>query len=218
MIDIALTDIKLLGGLSMVAQREPRRMTVDEWLELERTSHDIKHEYIDGWVYAMSGGSLAHGRIGSNTVRALEDALATAGSPCDVYNSDVAVRLSARRYTYPDASVTCDERDRSAPDKTEVQVPCVIVEVLSDSTEAYDRGRKFGLYRACPSVQEYVLIATKYQAVEVFRRTSQGWAIYQSYGQGDEIELTSLGVRFPLAALYRNAGVPEVIEDLEGQV
>ena len=213
-----MTDTEFQGGLTMVAQREPQHMTVDEWRELERTSHDIKHEYIDGQVYAMSGGSLAHGRIGSNVVRTLEDALATAGKPCDVYNSDVAARLSPRRYTYPDASVTCDERDRSAPDKTEVQAPRLIVEVLSDSTEAYDRGRKFGLYRACPTVQEYVLVATKYQAVEVYRRTPQGWAIYQSYGPGDEIELTSLEVRFPLAALYKNAGVPEAMEDPEGEV
>jgi Uma2 family endonuclease len=218
MIRRAMTDIQFQGGLTMVAQREAQHMTVDEWRELERTSHDIKHEYIDGQVYAMSGGSLAHGRIGSNTVRTLEDALATAGKPCDVYNSDVAARLSPRRYTYPDASVTCDERDRSAPDKTDVQAPCVIVEVLSDSTEAYDRGRKFGLYRACPTIQEYVLVATKYQAVEVYRRAPQGWAIYQSYGPGDEVELTSLGVRFPLAALYKNAGVLEEMEDPEGEV
>lgn len=202
----------------MVAQREPQHMTVDEWRELERTSHDIKHEYIDGQVYAMSGGSLAHGRIGSNAVRTLEDALATARKSCDVYNSDVAARLSPRRYTYPDASVTCDERDRPAPDRTEVQAPRVIVEVLSDSTEAYDRGRKFGFYRACPTVQEYILVATRYQAVEVYRRTPKGWAIYQSYGPGDEIELTSLEVHFPLTALYKNAGVPEAIEDLEGEV
>ena len=202
----------------MVVQREPQYMTVDEWRTLERTSHDSKHEYIDGQVYAMSGGSLAHGRIGSNTVRTREDALATASNPCDVYNSDVAVRLSPRRYTYPDASVTCHERDQATPEKTEVQAPCVIVEVLSDSTEAYDRGRKFGLYRACPTIQEYVLVATRYQAVEVFRRTPQGWAIYQSYGPGDEIELTSLGIRFPLAALYKNAGVVEAMEDFEGEI
>ena len=163
----------------------------------------------------MSGGSLAHGRIASNAVRTLEDALASAGKPCDVYNSDVAARLSPRRYTYPDASVTCDERDRPAPDKTEVQAPCVIIEVLSDSTEAYDRGRKFSFYRACPTVQEYVLIATRYQAVEVYRRTLQGWAIYQSYGPGDEVEITSLNVHFPLAALYKNAGVPEVMGEME---
>ena len=74
------------------------------------------------------------------------------------------------------------------------------------------------MYRVCPTVQEYVLVATKYQAVEVYRRTPQGWAIYQSYGPGDEIELTSLGVRFPLAALYKNAGVLEVLEDPEGEV
>ena len=202
----------------MVAQREPQYMTVDEWRTLERTSHDSKHEYIDGQVYSMAGGSLAHGRIGSNTVRTLEDALAAASNPCDVYNSDVAVRLSPRRYTYSDASVTCYERDQAAPEKTEVQAPCLIVEVLSDSTEAYDRGRKFGLYRACPTIQEYVLVATRYQAVEVFRRTPQGWAIYQSYGPGDEIELTSLGIRFPLAALYKNAGVVEAMEDFEGEI
>ena len=202
----------------MVAQREPHYMSVDEWRELELNSHDIKHEYIDGQVYAMSGGSLAHGRIGSNAVRTLEDALAAKGKPCDVYNSDVAARLSSTRYTYPDASVTCDERDRSAPDKTDVQVPRVIVEVLSDSTEAYDRGRKFGLYRACPTVQEYVLVATRYQAVEVYRRTPQGWTSYQAYGPGDEIELTSLGIHFPMTMLYRNAGVPEAIDDPKGEV
>jgi Uma2 family endonuclease len=218
MIRRVMTDIQLQGGMTMVAQREPRHMTVDEWRALERTSSDIKHEYIDGQVYAMSGGSLAYGRIASNAVRTLEDALARKGKACDVYNSDVATRLSPRRYTYPDASVTCDERDRPAPDKTDVQAPCVIVEVLSDSTEAYDRGRKFGLYRACPTVQEYILVATRYQAVEVYRRTPQGWAIYQSYGPGDEIELTSLDVRFSFAALYKNAGVPEAMEDPEGEV
>lgn len=202
----------------MVAQRKTSHMSVDEWRELERTSHDIKHEYIDGQTYAMSGGSLAHGRIGSNAIRTLEDALASTGRPCDVYNSDVAARLSPRRYTYPDASVTCDERDRPAPDKTEVQAPCVIIEVLSDLTEAYDRGRKFSFYRACPTVQEYVLVATRYQAVEVYRRTQQGWAIYQSYGPGDEVEITSLDVRFPLTALYKNAGVPEAVEETEGEI
>ena len=85
----------------MVAQREPQHMTIDEWRELERTSHDSKHEYIDGQVYAMSGGSLAHGRIGSNAVRTLEDALATARKPCDVYNSDVAARSHPGATTTP---------------------------------------------------------------------------------------------------------------------
>jgi Uma2 family endonuclease len=193
-------------------------MTVAEWRELERNAHDVKHEYVDGQVYAMSGGSLAHGRIGSNAIRALEDVLAARSKACSVYNSDVAVRLSATRYTYPDVSVTCDERDQSTPDKVEVQAPRVIVEVLSDSTEAYDRGRKFGLYRACPTVQEYVLIATRYQAVEVYRRTEQGWTNYQAYRVSDELELMSLDVHFPVAVLYKNAGVPAVTDDPEGEV
>src|SRR5579863_6962886 len=192
----------------MVAQPSPRGMSVDEWRELERTSHDIKHEYIDGHVYAMSGVSLAHGSVGSNVVRTLQDALRAAHRPCYTYNSDVAVRISSRRYTYPDASVTCDERDRPTPDKTEVQSPRVIVEVLSDSTEAFDRGRKFGMYRACPTVEEYMLIATKYQAVEVYRRTSQSWT-YDAYGPKDEVELTSLAITISVAALYRDSGVPE---------
>lgn len=202
----------------MVAQEQARRrMTVEEWRALERASHDIKHEYIDGHVYAMSGGSLSHGRIGRNVVRTLEDALAAAGRPCYVYNSDVAARLSARRYTFPDASVSCDERDRPARDKTEIEAPRLIVEVLSDSTEAYDRGTKFSYYRACPHVQEYVLVATKYQSVEVYRRTEQGWT-FDAYGPDEEIELTSIEARIPVSSLYRGAGVPEETEEVEGEV
>lgn len=202
----------------MVASENARHvMTVDEWRILERTSHDVKHEYIDGHVYAMSGGSLSHGRIGSNAVRALEDALAAADRPCNVYNSDVAARLSPRRYTYPDASVTCDDRDRPTRDKAEIETPRLIVEVLSDSTEAYDRGRKFSYYRACPHVQEYVLIATRYQAVEVYRRAAQEWA-FHAYERGEEIELESIAARIPVDALYRGAGVTEETDDPEGEV
>src|SRR5437867_3393958 len=199
----------------MVAQPSWRFMSVDEWRALERQSHDIKHEYIDGQVYAMAGGSLAHSRISSNALRALEDALDD--SLCNVYNSDAAARLSPTRYTYPDATVTCDECDQATTDEREIQAPRVIVEVLSDTTEAYDRGRKFGYYRGCPTVEEYVLVASKYQAVEVYRRTPQSWT-YDAYGPSDEIELTSLAISVSVAALYRDAGVPVAMDDLEGEV
>ncbi len=200
----------------MVAQPSRQSMSVDEWRELERTTCDAKHEYIDGQIYLMAGGSRSHGRISSNAVRTLEDVLL--GTRCNVYNSDVSVRLSKTRYTYPDVSVTCDERDQPTPDETEIQFPRIIVEVLSDSTEAYDRGRKFGYYRACPTIDEYVLVASKYQIVEVYGRTAQGWTVYHAYEPGDEIELASIGVRFPLAALYRNAAVPEAADTSEGEV
>ena len=183
-------------------------MTVDEWREWERNSHDVKHEYIDEQVYAMSGGTLGPARIGLNVCARLERGLEAAGKDCNVYNSDAAVRLSSRRFTYPDASVSCDERDRPTSDKTEVQSPCVIVEVLSDATEAYDRGRKFTYYQACESVQEYVLIATRYQSVDVYRRAGKAWT-FREYGSGEEFELTSIGIRLAVRDFYRNAGVPE---------
>ena len=112
--------------------------------------------------------------------------------------------------------MTCDERDRGRV--TEVQSPRVIIEVLSDSTEARDRGRKFRNYRACPVVQEYVLVATKYQSVEVYRRTPEGWTTYHEYGPDDDVELTSIAVTFPLAALYRRTDVPENTDEPEGEV
>jgi Uma2 family endonuclease len=157
----------------MVAQREPQHMTIDEWRELERTTPDAKYEYIDGQVYLMSGGSLAHSRIGTNTVRSLEDALGN--QPCYVYNSDASVRVSETRYTYPDASVSCDPADQPTTEQMEVKAPRVVIEVLSDSTEGKDRIRKAHWYHACPTIQEYMLIATKYQAVEIQRRAGDEW-------------------------------------------
>lgn len=196
----------------MVAQRQLRYMTVDEWRELERANPDAKYEYIDGQVYLMSGGSLAHSRIGSNTVRALEDTLGS--EPCFVYNSDASVSLSQTRYTYPDASVSCDPRDQPTTEQMQVQAPRVVVEVLSDSTEGKDRIWKANFYRACPTIQEYVLIATKYQAVEVQRRAGDEWTLHL-FGPGDEVELVSIGVRFPLAVLYRGTTVPQMPNDQE---
>jgi|SRR5712692_1949873 len=90
----------------------------------------------------------------------------------------------------------------------------VRIEVLSESTEAYDRGKKFALYRQCPTIEEYVLIATDHQAVEVFHRTPEGWAAYHArvFGPGDTIELASIGVQFPLATLYRRTTVGEMLD------
>lgn len=125
----------------MLAQREPRYVTIDEWCELERSNHDARHEYIDGQVYLMLKGNANHARIASNTLRAIEDTLGD--SLCNVYNSDLSVRLSETRYTYPAVSVTCDGADQG--DTNMVQSPRLIIEVLSESTEAYNRGKKFAL-------------------------------------------------------------------------
>lgn len=200
----------------MVAQPSRQFMSVDEWRALEQSSREIKHEYIDGYIYAMAGGSRAHGRIGLNACALLAEKLDD--GPCNVYNSDVATRVSPTRYTYPDATVTCDECDQATTDEREIQSPRVIIEVLSDTTEAYDRGEKFAFYRNCPTLQEYVLVATKYQVVEVYRRTPKGWTEYQVYGPHDEVELMSIGVNIPVTALYKRTTVQEIWHAPEGEV
>src|SRR5664279_2654404 len=133
----------------MVANPQDARMTVDEWRELERTS-EVKHEYVDGYVYAMAGGSLAHSRVAMN-IGGLLDA-AFGDGPCIAYNSDAATQVSDSRYTYADVVVSCSACDRAATNVTEVVEPRVVFEVLSDSTEHKDRGRKSDDYRKCPSL------------------------------------------------------------------
>ncbi len=187
---------------------EPHYISVDEWRALEQASMDVKYEYVDGQVYLMAGGSLAHARISSNAVRSLEDALED--KSCYVYNSDASVRLSESRYLYPDVSVSCDGCDSPTTEQIEVLAPRVVVEVLSDSTEGKDRIKKAHLYHSCPTIQEYMLISTHYQAVEVQRRTGDEWTIH-IFGPDDEIELASIDVRFPLAALYRGTAVVEMV-------
>jgi Uma2 family endonuclease len=112
---------------------------------------------------------------------------------------------------YPDASVSCDERNQGTDDI--VHSPRLIVEVLSPSTEAYDRGKKFSYYRACPTLQEYVLVDTQRQAVEVYRREQDNfWKLYP-FGPRSQVDLRSLDVGFPIASVYKNVTVPEDTSD-----
>src|SRR5205807_4906161 len=130
---------------------------------------------------------------------------------CRVYNSDARVQLYEKRYVYPDASVSCDERDRGTGDT--ISSPRTVVEVLSPSTEAYDRGRKFIYYRSCPTIEEYVLVDTQRQAVDVYRRaTNTLWTLH-IFGPHDQVELASLKISFPIAALYENVTLPEDTSD-----
>lgn len=188
----------------MAAEPQTQFLTVDEYLAWERES-DQRHEYIDGRIYLMAGGMTDHSAIAVNVTIAIGVQLR--GGRCRVFNSDAKVQLSDERYVYPDASVSCDERDRRRADA--VRSPVVIVEVLSPSTEAYDRGRKFGLYRSCPTIQEYVLVSTDQQLIETYRRgAADSWTLY-TFGPGSEIELPSIGVQFPIAEAYADVVVPQ---------
>lgn len=187
----------------MVAAAQARRMSVAEWRDLLRRS-SVKYEYSDGWVYAMPGGTANHSRIAVNLTHDLDDALGD--GPCGVYNSDMAVRLSPTEYRFPDVSVTCDEHDQG--DITEIASPRVLVEVLSDATEREDRTAKVHLYRACPTVEEYAFIITRYRAVEVYRRAGDAWTA-EVYVPGETAALNSIDVRLVVDALYRRTDVPE---------
>jgi Uma2 family endonuclease len=179
-------------------------MSVEDYLELDRSSIETRYEYIDGYVTMLAGGTLDHATIEANIISILRRLLR--GSPCRVFTSDARVRLAKTRYVYPDASVSCDEQDRGQSDI--VQSPHLVVEVLSPSTEAYDRGRKFSYYRECPAVQEYLLIDAQRPLVEVYRREKHDLWILRTFRLDDEVELINLGVRFPVSAVYEDVIFP----------
>lgn len=178
----------------------------EDYLEGERVS-PIKHEYRRGHVYAMTGAKKPHIIIGSNLVRLLGNHLLN--TPCLVLSSDIKVRLEeANCYYYPDVAVTCDERDT---DSTEdfILYPSLVVEVLSPSTAAFDRGNKFADYQTSPTLQEYVLITQSEIKIECFRVNAEGNWVSQTYRQGDELELMSIDFRCPIAQVYQK--VPGLI-------
>jgi Uma2 family endonuclease len=188
----------------MFAHPLPPPLSVEEYLELEENS-TIKHEYLDGYVYAMAGGTVDHGAIAVNVLAALRPLLR--GGSCRVYNSDVKVRLGPRRFVYPDLSVSCDSRDYADGRAPFISSPRLIVEVLSPKTALYDQGDKFGMYRALQSLETYVLIAADRMAVEV--RTRQDDRTWRSvnFGAGDEVVLTAIDCRCPVAAFYEDIAI-----------
>lgn len=180
------------------------QISLEEYWQLRESDPDQRYEYIDGEVYMMTGGSLRHARIGANLAYLLEHALLS--SPCVVYSSDACFQVAEECYVCPDLTVSCDPRDSDEHAEEELktlQYPRFVVEVLSPSTTARDRGIKAALYQEHPTVQEFLLVETKAPKVQLYRRESNNrWTIYLLTAE-DEIELTSLGIRFPVAALYK---------------
>ena len=174
-------------------------MSVEEYFELEENHPDARYEYLDGYVYMMSGGSANHATIGGNIYALLKSLLR--GGPCRVYNSDMKVRVSEQRYFHPDVTVTCDSRDRGTVDF--IQSPRLVVEVLSPSTETRDRGRKLQCYVACPSIEQYLLVDFRSMRIETYRKERNRW-IYDAFEVDDEVELPTLAVRFPVADAYED--------------
>jgi Uma2 family endonuclease len=175
-------------------------MTPAEYLAFERAS-DQKHEYADGEIFAMAGGTREHSLIAQNIAGELRNALLD--RPCEVHGSDLRIQIaSAQRYFYPDVSVVCGS-PRFADDKRDtVENPKLIVEVLSETTERYDRGDKFAFYRTLDSLQDYVLASQTQPLVEHYRRGPDGTWVYRALGPGERLVLESLGCEVAVDRAY----------------
>ncbi|WP_341740135.1 Uma2 family endonuclease [Microcoleus sp. CAWBG640] len=182
----------------IAARKQERYFTPEEYFAWEEQQLE-KHELIDGRVYAMSGGTRNHSDIAGNILTTIKPHLR--GSGCKTYNSDCRVNiLNTRNYTYPDLSVTCDRRDNSSPQY--ITYPCLIVEVLSDSTEAYDRGKKFEKYRRNPNLIDYVLVSSDEMAIDIYHKNDAGDWLILSYRSGDRVELKSIGLSLAIEQFY----------------
>jgi Uma2 family endonuclease len=179
------------------------RLTEAQYLALERAA-EFKSEFFDGEMFAMAGGTPQHSLIATNLAGEFRNRLK--GGHCVAYNADLRVKVEATGlFTYPDLSVICGPLRFAAGTDDTVVNPTVIVEVLSDSTEAYDRGRKFEHYRQIPTLQDYLVVSQKGPRLEQFIRQAEGrWLLNEAAGMDQHLEVPSLRISISLAEVFAN--------------
>jgi Uma2 family endonuclease len=181
--------------------RQYSYFTADEYLAVERIS-PIKHEYLQGQIIAVAGASKAHAIIVGNISALILNHLR--GMDCISYAMDMKVRLlSLNLFCYPDLTVACDRRDRTSTEEF-ILYPKLIIEVLSDSTEAFDRGDKFSDYKTIPTLEEYILVHQSQILVERFQRKFNNLWTPQIFQGGDTLALSSINFTCEIEALYEN--------------
>ncbi|TAO05681.1 MAG: Uma2 family endonuclease [Phormidium sp. SL48-SHIP] len=185
---------------------DPLYITPEDYLAAEEIS-PIRHEYRDGEVFAMTGGTLNHSAIILNLATTLK--LHLRGSGCRPFSEGTKTRVeSSNAYYYPDVVVSCDDRDRPSKEQY-IEYPRLIIEVLSPSTARFDRTEKFADYRTIPSLEEYVLVSSDRQQVEVFQKGDRGnWAIVPTT---DPIQLASVNGAIALADIYEDTDIPATL-------
>jgi len=184
------------------------RLSAEDYLEGELKSA-IRHEYVDGEAYAMAGAEEAHNLIALNVASRLRGA--ARGGPCRVFISDMKVRVAAwSAFYYPDILVVCDSSDTQSYFK---EKPCLIVEVLSPSTESIDRREKMLAYRTLSSLREYVLIAQDKRQIEVYRRDEAGEWSLETLAEGDSLHLECLGATLSLDEAYEDVPFGNSVAD-----
>jgi Uma2 family endonuclease len=180
--------------------QQPQKMTIEEYLEWE-PQQDVRYEYVNGEVFAMTGGTIPHNDIALNLYTALRPHVRSRGCRANV--SDVKVQVSPKSpYYYPDVIVSCDHQDLNA--RKFIQNPNLIAEVLSPGTSAKDRGEKFTYYLTIPSLQEYILIDSEKISVERYCRGEGRMWLYYPYLAGDIITLSSIQFDCPIELLYES--------------
>jgi Uma2 family endonuclease len=199
----------------MSVQPKPR-LTFEQWLEGERASLEGRSEYVDGEVFAMTGASLEHNTIVANIVGELRAQMK--GRPCQVYANDMKVLIrAAGAGKYPDLVALCGEPQLLDGRRDVLLNPSLIVEVLSESTEAYDRGGKFALYRQIPSLKEYLLVTQGRVQVELFTRGEDGrWTLSDYSALSDRVPLASVDATLALTEVYDKVDFTQGREGLRG--
>ena len=184
----------------MVAAKEHFYMTPEEYLEWEE-QQPLKYEYMDGEVYVMSDNTLPHNTIALNLACTLKSHLKTKGGKVLICGAKVQVSETGP-YHYPDVVVSCDERDKKAINF--LQYPCLIFEVLSPSTEGFDRGKKFRNYRQIETLREYVLVSAEQKLIECFRINDKGvWELY-SFSENETLKLESIDFNCSVELIYED--------------
>ncbi len=178
------------------------RLTPEEYLAFERSQTDAKHDYLDGEIMAMTGASEAHNLITWNVLASLH--VQMRGRSCRSYGSDMRVKIPATGlYTYPDISALCGEPEFADDVLDTLLNPSVIIEVLSPSTEAYNRGAKFAHYRRIESLQAYVLISQDTPHIELFERQADGrWLLSEATELTATVALEAIGCELALGIVY----------------
>ena len=176
------------------------RLTLREYLELEEKA-EYKSEFFDGEMFAMAGGTPEHGLLAASLTALRVSQVRPRG--CRVYSSDVRIAIQATGlYTYPDLSIICGPAEHLPEDPNSLTNPILIAEVLSPSTEAYDRGRKLEHYMTIPSLRHYLLVATNSLSVHVYTREDRQWLLTTNTRAEDVVRLPAVGAEFRVADLY----------------
>ena len=184
--------------------QEKNKMTPGEYLALERSSLDIKHEFFNGEIFAMVGAGRNHNRINVNLTRELGNDFKTDKFACDLFSNDMRVKIEDG-YAYPDIVIFCGDAAFEDNKFDTLTNPLIIMEILSDSTEAFDRGDKFAYYRNIPTFKEYILVSQKKYRVEQFILSDDGRWEYRSYEDSDKVlKMESIKLELPLSEIYLN--------------